>query len=53
MKQDETRAGAVVVFGPGITTEQAHQILGRIAALESFTVETFDPRIGGPVWYVP
>ncbi len=50
-----SQAGAVVVFKPGVSREQAQAALAKIAdVLEaSPEVRLFDPAFGGPVFYLP
>lgn len=48
--------GAVVVFRPGTTEEEARSALINVPCIdvdEGVTVNSFDPRIGSPVWYIP
>lgn len=54
-KYQPAQAGAVVVFKPGVTPQQAAAALAKIAdVLESQPrIERFDPRFGGPVFYIP
>jgi hypothetical protein len=49
------QAGAVLVFKPGVTKEQAQAALKKLQDLLEHTphVNTFNPEWGGPVWYVP
>ncbi len=55
------QTGCVLVFKPGTTASEASAALSQIGALidRSYyaegwpTIETFDPRDGGPVWYLP
>lgn len=61
------RTGALIVFKPGMTAEDAEAILGNIASVIDFDyyvgnsdeeklsnmVHTYDPEWGGPVWYLP
>lgn len=52
---DPKQAGAVLVFKPGVTPEEAAKALKALEALLEYTprVNTFNPDWGGPVWYVP
>jgi hypothetical protein len=54
--------GAVLVFRPGTTREQAREALASIRQVIDWDyyggalgpkLWTFDPEHGGPVWYVP
>jgi hypothetical protein len=50
------RKGAVIVFEEGVTNEQISLLkmdLRRQGLVENINVQEFDPRWGGPVWYVP
>jgi hypothetical protein len=53
------RLGAVVIFKPHVTREQAVLLLTRlenVLDLERMArpiIQEFDPDIGSPVWYVP
>jgi len=53
----QKQLGAVLVFKPGTTIEKAKKALLKLDdadLLESLpNIETFDPRYGGPVFYVP
>lgn len=57
---DRVRFGAVVVFKPGTTREEAERVLAALPYDPTYVfpqgppkVQTFDPEIGGPVWYIP
>jgi hypothetical protein len=53
--------GAVLVFKPGTTREEAEKALAKISALVDPSyfvggkpqVHSFDRAHGGPVWYIP
>lgn len=57
------RLGAVIIFKPGMTRDQAQRALRTLEAdgvidgeawvAKRTPVESFDDRVGGPVWYVP
>jgi hypothetical protein len=55
------RVGAVVIFKPGVTVDEARRALINVPQVESGDdplvdgpqVEAFDPNHGFPVFYVP
>lgn len=59
----EVRIGAVVVFGEGVDRQMAEAFLRNMEKrlvldgsqwVDGVTpVHEFDPRSGGPVWYIP
>lgn len=57
----DIRHGTVLVFKEGVTKEQAEKALETIKDvidLDNYvakkpTVHEFDPKLGGPVWYLP
>ncbi len=59
--KDDTRLAALIHFRDDITHEQAQRVLRRIASELDAPysgdvgeyVRSYDPNIGGPVWYVP
>ena len=55
MKDNATKAGAVITFKDGVTKKQAEEALKAIRDLCDYPprVNLFDPRWGGPVWYIP
>jgi hypothetical protein len=59
---ENQQAGVVVVFKPGVTVEQAQAALERLRDVIDVDyqypsgmprVQVFDPKWGGPVWYIP
>ena len=51
----QVQYGAVVVFKPEVSHEEAEKALEKIKGLLAYDprVNDFDPAWGGPVWYVP
>jgi len=53
------RHGAIIVFKPEISKEEADKVLAALLKHElldaawSSTVESFDDTVEGPVWYIP
>lgn len=47
------RVAAVVVFAPGVTTDEANAALRSIGIVEDINVNEFNPEYGWPVFYVP
>jgi hypothetical protein len=49
--------GAVIVFRPSIASAvEAQQVLDELhrrGIIERTYVHEYDPRMGGPVWYIP
>jgi len=53
-KKNNSQTGAVLVFKPDISVEEAKRVIEVIAPyLDSGTIKEFDPDIGYPVFYVP
>jgi len=52
---NEDQVGAVLVFKQGVTEEQAKEAIKRLKDVLSYepNVHSFDPKWGGPVWYIP
>jgi len=58
LDKDKMRYGAVLVFKEDVPKEQAEAVLKSLSAILdchplSPLVHSFDPRFGGPVWYIP
>ena len=54
--REEVRVGAVIVFNPGVTAEQAQKVLDAMniaGYITPTTANEYDSYFGGPVWYVP
>lgn len=54
-KPQPEQTGAVLVFKPGVTVEQAREALAPLADKLEGTpnIQTFFPEWGGPVFYIP
>jgi hypothetical protein len=52
---DPLQTGAVLVFKPSVSPEQAAEVLKALHYLLEYVprVNEFNPEWGGPVWYVP
>jgi len=52
---EKLQLGAVLVFKPSVTSEEAAKALKVLEALLDYVprVNEFNPDWGGPVWYVP
>lgn len=52
--RDPTQVGAVLVFQEGITQQEAEARIAEMDdVLESKTIDTFNPKYGYPVFYIP
>lgn len=55
--RDEEQFGAVVVFPPGMSKEDAQKLIRRLMKAEpGISVDgprAFNPDHGSPVWYIP
>jgi hypothetical protein len=57
----ENAYGALLVFKPGTTREEAEAVLAALreacdeldVGIYDLELRKYDPRLGGPVWYTP
>jgi hypothetical protein len=54
MDYNPDKTGALLIFKDGVSKEQARKALEDLKALLDYeTIQEFDSRWGGPVWYIP